>query len=69
MRDTAGERTDRLHAACLLEIRLQARTFTQEMILDHDIGDGVESHAQQAEFGRLRDDARPQCVDAEDFST
>src|ERR1700731_3143940 len=38
------------------------------MVPDHDIGDGVESHAQQAEFGRLRDDARPQCVKAEGFS-
>jgi hypothetical protein len=39
------------------------------MVPDYDIGDRVESHAQQAEFGRLRDDARPQCVEAEDFST
>jgi len=34
------------------------------MIPHHDIGDGVESHAQQAEFSRLRDNARPQYVEA-----
>ena len=59
MRDTAGESTDRFHATSLLEIRLQASTFLQQMIPHHDIGDGVESHAQQAEFSRLRDNARP----------
>jgi hypothetical protein len=69
MRDAAGESTDRLHATSLLEIRLETRTFLQEMITDYDIGDGVESHAQQAEFSRLRDDARPNYVEAEDFST
>jgi hypothetical protein len=69
MRDTTGESTDGFHATSLLEIRLQASTFLQEMITDHDIGDGVESHAQQAEFSRLRDIARPQYVEAEDFCT
>ena len=64
MRDTAGESTDRFHATSLLEIRLQASTFLQQMIPHHDIGDGVESHAQQAEFSRLRDNARPQYVEA-----
>ena len=37
------------------------------MITDRDIGDGVESHAQQAEFGRLRNDAGPEDIEAEDF--
>src|SRR5271155_1483834 len=69
VRDTAGESADRLHAAALLQVYLQACTFLQEMITDHDIGEGVESHTQQAEFSRLRDGARPNYVEAEDFST
>jgi hypothetical protein len=69
MRDTAGESTDRFHATSVLEICLKASTFLQEMITGHDIGDGVENHAQQAELSRLHDDARPQNVKAEDFST
>src|SRR5271170_7410081 len=39
------------------------------MITDHDIGEGVESHTQQAEFSRLRDNAGSHYVEAEDFST
>jgi hypothetical protein len=69
MRDTAGESPDRFHAAGALKIRLQARPFLLKMVSRHDIGDGVESHSQQAKFARLRDDARLECIEAEDRLT
>src|SRR5260370_7761037 len=65
MRDATRESTDRFHAACVLEIHLQALTFLHEVFSHKGISDGVESRAQQPDFSILPDDPRSQRVEAE----
>jgi len=68
MCNTAGPKAPTVPCGGLLQIRLQARTFLQEMIPHQDMGDGVESHAQQARSPDCVMIPGLQCVEAEDFS-
>ena len=47
VRDAAGKRAHRLHAAALLQPRLQSRSLLLHRLPLNGIENGVESHAQQ----------------------
>jgi hypothetical protein len=59
MGQTTGERTYRLHAAGLLQARLQPCPFLFHRVPPNRRDNGIESHAQQAEFAGRRDATRP----------
>jgi hypothetical protein len=59
MRDTAGEHADGFHAAGLLQARLQPCPLFFHGLPPDGIDDGVERHAQQAEFAGCANAAGP----------
>src|SRR5262249_1981310 len=59
MRNAAGQRTDLLHAPCLLQPSLQSRPFGLHGVSPDRIENGIERHAQQAECGGRRYPAWP----------
>ncbi len=64
--DAARKRAHGLHAAGLLQPRLETSPLALERVAPDGVGDGVDRHAQQAELAGTRGELPPDRIEAQD---